>query len=318
MPGIDKATGRVVALIVLLVLAAAALRGYLPGGQRTPREQSTGSPAALIVVIALLGVSLGIVAIAVIVQLRDRRAVAHTADGPPDAFGGNRLRPTWRLLLIGAGVIIAWLLIVWLLEHLFPSHNSAGDPSGAGSSTATPGNGTPPAPLSPAPRAGGSVLEGYRRAFLASTVIFLLMLAAGTVVASRRQRRVAQPSSIAGDPSELPTPAAGSESLARAAELGLAEIGDVSREPRKAIIACYAAMERELASAPGAVPQDSDTPTEVLARAVEHHALRADSATQLVNLFAEARFSRHVMNEEHREVAVRLLRLVLADLRSLA
>ncbi|CFS64521.1 Uncharacterised protein [Mycobacterium tuberculosis] len=33
-----------------------------------------------------------------------------------------------------------------------------------------------------------------------------------------------------------------------------------------------------------------------------------------MSLFAEARFSPHVMNEEHREVAMRLLRLVLDEL----
>ena len=91
----------------------------------------------------------------------------------------------------------------------------------------------------------------------------------------------------------------------RAAEVGLAEIGDRSREPRAAIIACYAAMERELAHVPGAVPQDFDTPTEVLARAVENHALHIDNATELVNLFEEARFSPHVMSEAHRESALR-------------
>ena len=98
----------------------------------------------------------------------------------------------------------------------------------------------------------------------------------------------------------------------------MAEIGDLSREPREAIIACYAAMERELTHVPYAAPQDFDTPTEVLARAVEHHALHADSATQLVELFEEARFSPHVMNEGHRDVAVRVLRLALAELRSIA
>ena len=55
----------------------------------------------------------------------------------------------------------------------------------------------------------------------------------------------------------------------------------------------------------GRRPQDFDTPTEVLARAVERHALHADNAVRLVNLFEEARFSPHVMNEGHREVAVR-------------
>ena len=96
----------------------------------------------------------------------------------------------------------------------------------------------------------------------------------------------------------------------------LAEIGDLNREPREAIIACYAAMESELANVPGAAPQDFDTPTEVLGRAVEHHALHVDNAVQLVNLFEEARFSPHVMNEGHREVAVQVLRLVLAELRT--
>ena len=37
---------------------------------------------------------------------------------------------------------------------------------------------------------------------------------------------------------------------------------------------------------------------------------------QLVDLFTEARFSPHVMNEGHREIAVQVLRLVLAELRS--
>jgi hypothetical protein len=51
---------------------------------------------------------------------------------------------------------------------------------------------------------------------------------------------------------------------------------------------------------------------------VARHALNADSATQLVELFEEARFSPHVMTEQHRDVAVRVLRLVLGELRSMA
>jgi len=74
-------------------------------------------------------------------------------------------------------------------------------------------------------------------------------------------------------------------------------------------------MEDALAHS-GAVPQDSDTPSEVLARAVDHDAIHAGTATELVDLFAEARFSPHVMNEGHREVAVRALQLVLAELKS--
>ena len=67
-------------------------------------------------------------------------------------------------------------------------------------------------------------------------------------------------------------------------------------------------------------PLDSDTleAVAVLARAVDHHALAPDSATQLVDLFEEARFSPHVMNEGHRDAAVAVLTQVLGELRSLA
>ena len=44
----------------------------------------------------------------------------------------------------------------------------------------------------------------------------------------------------------------------------------------------------------------------------------SDNAAKLVELFEEARFSPHVMNEGHREVALRVLRPVLAELRSAA
>jgi hypothetical protein len=146
-------------------------------------------------------------------------------------------------------------------------------------------------------------------------LILIAMIVVGTAIASRRQRHATTARAAPDEGHDGPTNAGAAESLARAAEVGLAEIGDLSREPREAIIACYAAMERELTHVPGAAPLDCDTPS---ARAVGHHALRADSATQLVELFEEARFSPHVMNESHRDVAVDALRLVLADLRSMA
>jgi Domain of unknown function (DUF4129) len=152
---------------------------------------------------------------------------------------------------------------------------------------------------------------------LASSVPLMLIVIAGAVINGRKRARWTTPvSTDDGDHPESAPPPTHPETLVRAAELGLAEMADPSRDPREAIIACYAAMERELANVPGAAPQDFDTPTEVLARAVEHHALQADSAVQLVNLFEEARFSPHVMNEGHREDAVRVLRLVLDELAS--
>jgi hypothetical protein len=154
----------------------------------------------------------------------------------------------------------------------------------------------------------------------ASTVLFVLLIAAGAIIGLRAQRRGAPPGPPVTDDADHqgPIPQIRAETLARVAEVGLAEAGDLSREPREAIIACYTAMERELANVPSVAPQDPDTPTEVLARAVEHRTLRADSATELVDLFEEARFSPHVMTEGQRDMAVSVLRLVLDELRSTA
>jgi uncharacterized protein DUF4129 len=312
MSGIDKPTGRVVALIVLLIFAAAALRGYLPApGRAVPGEPGSGR-AALIFVIAALSVTLTLLVIAVIARLRDPRAVAPNAADLSEMLGTGKSRPGWRVLLIGLGVIVAWLLIMILLVRLTVPH-------GVPPSAPTPVTGAPPSghasepPLQQHPQNNSGDMFAI---MLASGIPMLLLIVAGSVIASRRRRRAGTPEITADDYVESPAPVPNSRSLARAAELGLAEIADLNREPREAIIACYAAMECELANVPGAAPQDFDTPTEVLARAVERHALHADNAVRLVNLFEEARFSPHVMNEEHREVAVDVLRLVLAELRS--
>ncbi|MGB7867610.1 MAG: DUF4129 domain-containing protein [Mycobacterium sp.] len=308
----DRSTGRVVAVIVLLIVIAASLRGYLPGVDRAARRGPPDSPASLVYVIAMLSVSVVIVGVAIIVRLRDPRRAAPSASGLPERFSDGRGRPTWRVLVIGAAVLVAWLLAVWLLSH-FVALNIGGQPPAAPPSTApAPGTNASRPPQPPDVGADRDVLHYL----IAATAALIVLIVVGAVFAARR-RRVEEPPTVGAEMPRPPTAPSTSESLVRAAEVGLAEIGDRSREPRAAIIACYAAMERELSRVPGAVPQDFDTPTEVLARAVENHVLHVDNAAELVNLFEEARFSPHVMSEAHRESALGVLQLVLADLRSL-
>lgn len=310
MPMIDKATGRVIAVLVLVIVIGASSRGYLPGVERAWHQEPPHSSASLAYVVALLGISLAIVAAAVIARLRDPRAPAANAGTLSDRFGSGVGRPGWRVLLIAAGLLVVWLLLVWLLMRLIGPQGMGQLPSGTEPNvTPTPGSGTAPRPEPQQPNSGGDVLKYLS----VSTAVFLVLIGAG---AAARRRRNTVPHIAATEVRAPSAPAGASESLARAAQVGLAEIGDLSREPREAIIACYAAMERELAHVPEAAPQDFDTPTEVLARAVERRALHADNAAQLVNLFAEARFSRHVMTEQHREIAVGVLQLVLVELRS--
>jgi hypothetical protein len=313
VPIFDKATGRVVAVIVLLIAIAAALRGYLPGVQRADGPPPH-SGASLVYVAALLGASLVIVAVALIARLRDPQRAASSASPLPKRFSDGGGRPAWRVMLIVATVLLVWLVMAWLLSQLIGPHQ-IDQPQSLPTSTV-------PAPTGGAPQRPGSQDNGSDRDVLryliAGTLALMVMIVAGAVVARRRGRAGgAGPAVGAARPLGESAPvAAAATSLVRAAESGLAEIEDPDHEPRQAIIACYAAMERELRRHPGAVPQDFDTPTEVLARAVQHHTLHADNASELVNLFEEARFSPHVMTETHRSRAVDVLQLVLADMRS--
>jgi hypothetical protein len=302
---------RVVAVIVLLIVAAVALHGYLPGADPPPRDKPTSGFGSLFVVIAMLVVSMAIIVIAVVTQSRHRPASSGAGE-PPREMAGERRPLTWRMLLVALAVVVAWLLLVALLSRMNTQMGIEAPPP----DSVTPPSGAPQPPAGPPEEPGPS---SSVFSLLAGSMVLLMMLVfVGAAIAGRRQRRATAALSPAADEYRPVPTASGPDPLTRAAEVGLAEAGDLSREPREAIIACYAAMERELENSPEVVPRESDTPSEVLARAVEHHVLQADSATELVELFEEARFSPHVMTEEHRQVAVRVLQLVLAELRSIA
>ena len=317
LAGETRPAGRVAVLLGLLLAAGALLSGRLPDVPSGPADQSQDSPASLAGVVTVLGASLLIMAIAVAASFRRKPVPQTPADRRelPRGVGGPRARPRRRLLLIAVALAAAWLgaLVLAFLLSTAPTEfayqpratePSASDVAGSTSPAATP-------PQQQQPESDGRVLR-YLQVTTVALVAMILVGTVATAVRQQRSNRLVAPDSTAVDP-VLSEP--GPEPLAVAAERGLAEVGDLSRGPREAIIACYAAMEEALASSPGAAPQDSDTPSEVLARAVGNRALRTSSATTLVEVFAEARFSRHVMTEDHREVAERALRAVLDELR---
>lgn len=304
----------------LSFMAAVALRGYLPGvpgPDPIAREDNGDDPVALAVVAVLLVAAVGVMAVAVIARLRNRVAAPARVANRPDWVLRDRGKPTWRVALIAFGLILGWLAVVAFLSGLGGSDpvEAPGSMPGAASVTAGSGSHGDAVNTPPPPEAGaGPDVMSY---LYGATVVFVLVIVAGSVIAARR-RPAAPIVAIPPEDEGGPEPIVGAQSLARAAEVGLAEVGDQSREPRKAIIACYAAMERELALLPDAAPRDFDTASEVLARAVDQRALAPDSATRLVDLFDEARFSPHVMDEGHRDAAVAVLTHVLGELRSRA
>lgn len=311
--------GRAITAGALMVSAIMCARGYVPGHETVSPAISIDNSATLPVIATLLGVSLTVVAIAVVTRVQDRRSDPAGIAGRDQWFraGGAGTRPKrrwWLWLLMALGALAGCMAISVVLLQLMGSSQVDLPSWGTPTSVPTPPDSATAPPIQRPPTQLGSSLQTY---LYAATAGFLVVLVAGTLVAQHhRRRRLVKPSptarSTGGQP---PADVAPTESLLRATELGLAEIGDLSRGPREAIISCYATLEQELARVPDAAPQDFDTASEVLDRAVGHSALRADSATRLVHLFAEARFSRHSMDEDDLHHAEAALRRVVDGLR---
>ena len=302
-------TVRAAVVAALLLAAAVALRGELPELRSLARDGAADDPASLAGVIALLGVSMVVMSFAVFV----RRPPAPKAVPfeMRDFAGGGSGRLNRRLVLIALGFVVLWLAVFVVLHQLRLGIDVA-DPTPAPTVAPDPAAVQPGPPPTPAQKPRSGVYQ----VLAIGTGVLLVMMVAATVVAAVRNRTKLPPVVVSGAPAGVAAPAAAP--LAVAAERGLAEVSNLGLAPREAIIACYAAMENGLADRPGVAPQVSDTPSEVLARAVVNGAISPGSASTLVGLFTEARFSSHVMTEAHREEAEQALRSVLGQLRSSA
>ena len=102
------------------------------------------------------------------------------------------------------------------------------------------------------------------------------------------------------------------EQLREAVESGRAALRELD-DARAAIIACYLAMERSLASA-GAARTAAETPDELLARAARAGLVRGEAAGWLTALFYEARFSSHPLPASSKTEAQRALSELAASL----
>ncbi|MEU2041030.1 DUF4129 domain-containing protein [Nocardia niwae] len=298
-----------IVLITLLAFAAIALHGYIPGISETESRGHVPSALSVALMPVLLTVSI-VILLAGVIASQHRLPLAMPEPEREDE------RTQWRLgrvglALLGAlallGVLFAAAVAIYFLGASRPSEPAR--PAAPATTTGTPPeHGTPPTaeydPKSAELTGTALVLAGIAAAGLVTVAMSGLVV----VAVSTRRKPAPEPAQTAA---AAPTVA---DSLARAAEMGLAAMNAPGQDPRTAIIACYVAMERGLASDRAAAPLASDTPMEVLARAFERGALHDASARELVALFEEARFSPHAMLEWQRMRAEQLLRIVLADL----
>ncbi len=140
-------------------------------------------------------------------------------------------------------------------------------------------------------------------------LVALLIIAVATVVIiawrNRTRLRFADPQDLTVEPEP-------DAELARAVESGRAALSEID-DARAAIIACYEAMEASLAQA-GTARGLSETPDELLDRAVAAGQVPAGPAGRLTRLFYEARFSSHPMPPAKRDQAERALADLAAHL----
>ncbi|HET8811581.1 MAG TPA: DUF4129 domain-containing protein [Gaiella sp.] len=148
---------------------------------------------------------------------------------------------------------------------------------------------------------------GYQFQFAWLPVVAALVLAALAVAALVLANRRANPSSANA---EL------AAELALTLDLSLDDLR-AETDPRRAVIAAYARLERVLA-AHGEPRQDADTPDEHLARVLGHLDVDRRAVRRLVDLFVQAKFSQHDVDAPMKDEAIGALEQVRDELRAAA
>ncbi|WP_051580940.1 DUF4129 domain-containing protein [Pseudonocardia acaciae] len=297
--GSSVRVGAVAVLVVLVVVAARERAGGVPQMPRVPG--AVGAVVVDVLGVVCVGVLVaGLVLLAWAGWARRLPTVSVVRRRPPPPPAGRR-----RVLvavLVGALAGLGVLLLTRPYAVPPPSDRPPREP-GASPPTVTPTDAPAPGGVpAPASDAGQPGPVGYLIVFamLASVLALAVLLL--------RRRRA-----IVDAPEAEPADAVAREAAGR----GLAAVRDRAiTDPRRAIVACFAAMEGALARLGGAVaPRAADTPDEVLRRGLTGDARIPEApARALLELFREARFSAHPMHPADRDAAADALSAILTAL----
>ncbi len=284
---------RLLPLVLLVILVVAGLRGEAAAPRWNGPLKADG---------VAIGLALEVILGALLIVTLRRDAAARRLAGqrpysaePPDLEPSAALRFTLRWVLGAAMVAVAVVLISDLHLHFLTKGKPAMPP---------PVKVRPKKPVLP-PGAGGGVAPHIPWVPILYGLLVVVLVAAVVISIwwSSRLRRPAAPLVIED---------AGTEELREAVESGRAALAEIS-DARAAIIACYVAMERSLADR-GTRRTVTDTPDELLARAVGAGTVRGPAASTLTALFYEARFSTHPVADRQRAAASAALDQLAAEL----
>ncbi len=287
-PRTGAARGIVVVVAVLALLALTSA-GIAAAGRvslsSAPLLRGAASTQLIATLFALL---VGVVVAALVLQ-----AFYGVGRDPRGRAVRRRLDP----LTVVVGVVLALLLWVVLRNGLV-------DP---------PALPRRPDPAAAEPAAGEASTRGESSWTWTTTgAVLALVLAAGAALVWWRARLASMAAASADSGEHAEPDAAGLAAVDQAVRAGQAALS-AATEPRAAVVACYAAMEAQLASS-GTARGHAETPEELLARTSAAGLVSPGPAATLTRLFGEARFSSHPLGHGERAAAEEALARITSDL----
>ena len=276
---------RVTAVVVLLAVTVVGLRAH-GTFSRAAHTAAAGVTGSLLAILLAGGEGIALIAFVVVLAMaRPQQKKKPDDEEPP--------RPPFPWWAKTAAVLLALAVLVTPFVVLFSKKNRT--PTAVPAQLTRPrvvptGTGRLPAPPHGAP---WPVIAGM--------VIAIALVVALTVWSRRRRSADRAPYRPARLARLLDSLAAGHDALS------------TNADPRAAIIACYAAMERGFTAA-GSAPAAADTPAEVLARAAEAGIIRSAAPELLTGLFRRARYSAEPITGADSGAAATALTQMRADL----
>ena len=278
-------------MAVVAVLLAVTVTGLRARGTFAHAGNQTAAGASGAVLATALSAAEGLAVIAFVIVVASARPQRQPKGDDDDEELWRPHIPWWAK---AAGVLLAVAALVTPFAVLFTRKPRRLGPR--------------PLPISP-PKVGlGHAATSSASAawpLITGMVIAIAIVVALTLLGRRKRSARTEPKNRARLAALLASVAAGSAALS------------AGGEPRAAIIACYAAMERGFAAA-GSAPAVADTPAEVLARATRAGLVRSEPAETLTGLFRRARYSTHPMTGTDSLLAADALTEMRTDLRQSA
>jgi multisubunit Na+/H+ antiporter MnhB subunit len=289
-PRSARAAWRVAAVAILLAVTVIGLRTH---GTFSHTPNPTAAGASGLVLVTVLATGEGVAIIAFILVLVMARPQPEKKEEEEDDDRWRPPFPWWAkipaVLIALAALATPFVVLFTRKQHKKPI--------------------VPPAVLPGVPLGGpGRVAASGSGAvwpLIAGMVIAIAVVLTLTILSRRKRARDRSPHRGRRITALAEGLAAGRDAL------------QAGTEPRAAIIACYAALERGFAAA-GSAPAVADTPAEVLTRATEAGLVRSASAETLTSLFRRARYSSEPMTLADSAAAANALEQMRTDLEDAA